>query len=282
MASPASIPRLTAIVTGAARGIGKAIVLRLIEAGYSVCISDVASSTAEIDALVAEINSKHTSPDVPARPRAIGIAANVTSSAEIEAMIKETVAQLGPLTLMVANAGVAQIKPLLNVTEEDVDEVFNVNVKGLFICYKLAAKQMIAQGDPQSAAGVNVYKIVGAASVVACKAWATLGIYSASKWAVRGLTQAMAMEMAPHKITVNAYAPGVIGTAMWEQIDDAMGQLTGKPKGATFKQTENLISLGRTGTPEDVSGLVGGYLASKDSDYVTGQTMVVDGGIIFT
>ncbi|KAJ9239424.1 hypothetical protein DTO271D3_5803 [Paecilomyces variotii] len=258
MASPASIPRLTAIVTGAARGIGKAIVLRLIEAGYSVCISDVASSTAEIDALVAEINSKHTSPDAPARPRAIGIAANVTSSAEVEAMIKETVAQLGPLTLMVANAGVAQIKPLLNVTEEDVDEVFN------------------------SAAGVNVYKIVGAASVVACKAWATLGIYSASKWAVRGLTQAMAMEMAPHKITVNAYAPGVIGTAMWEQIDDAMGQLTGKPKGATFKQTENLISLGRTGTPEDVSGLVGGYLASKDSDYVTGQTMVVDGGIIFT
>lgn len=198
-------------------------------------------------------------------------------------MIKETVAQLGPLTLMVANAGIQQVKPLLKVTEEDVDRVFNVNFKGVFNCYTQAARQMIAQGDPQAAAGVAVYKIVGAASIVAFKPFATLGIYSASKFAVRGLTQAMAMKMARHKITVNAYAPGIVGTPMWDQIDEELGQLKGRPKGEMIKEySQKLISLGKTSVPEDVAGLVGGFLASQDSDYVTGQTMVVDGGIIFT
>lgn len=198
-------------------------------------------------------------------------------------MIKETVAQLGPLTLMVANAGIAQVKPLLKVTEEDIDKVFNVNFKGVFNCYTQAARQMIAQGDPRIAAGVAVYKIVGAASIVALKPFETLGIYSASKFAVRGLTQAMAMEMAPKKITVNAYAPGIVGTPMWDEIDEGLGDLTGRQKGESIKHySKQLIALGRPSVPEDVAGLVGGYLASQDSDYVTGQTMVVDGGIVFT
>lgn len=255
---------------------GKAIALRLSQDGYSVCINDIAALANDISSVVNEINSSGGT------TRAIGVVADVTKASEVEAMIKQTVEQLGPLTLMVANAGIAQIKPLLDVTEADIDQVFDVNFKGVFNCYTLAAKQMIAQGDPQTAAGIGMYKIVGAASIVGFKAFATLGIYSASKWAVRGLTQALAMELAPHKITVNTYAPGIVGTNMWDQIDEALGKLHGRPKGESIKQySQQLITLGRTSVPEDVAGLVGGFLASEDSDYVTGQTMLVDGGIIF-
>lgn len=133
---------------------------------------------------------------------------------------------------------------------------------------------MISQG--------NGGKILGAASIVAFKPFALLSHYSASKWAVRGLTQAFAMEMAPHKITVNAYAPGIVGTAMWDEIDEGLGKLHGAKKGDTIKKySGELIALGRTSVPEDVSSTVS-FLASKDSDYMTGQTIVIDGGIIFT
>ncbi|KAB8212517.1 meso-23-butanediol dehydrogenase-like classical c SDR [Aspergillus parasiticus SU-1] len=272
-----------AIVTGSARGIGKAIALRLAADGYSVCINDIPGAKDVIDRVVDKINATSTSEATSSsRPRAIGIAADVTSSSAVEAMVRESVEKLGPLTLMVANAGVAQIKHLLNVTEADIDDVFSVNFKGVFNCYTHAARQMIAQGDPQSAAGVGVYKIVGASSIVGFRAFGALGIYSASKWAVRGLTQAMAMEMAPHKITVNAYAPGVVGTAMWDKIDEELGTIEGRAKGETREVYSNKAALGRTSEPEDVAGLVGGFLASQDSDFVTGQTMVVDGGIVFS
>jgi NAD(P)-dependent dehydrogenase (short-subunit alcohol dehydrogenase family) len=236
---------------------------------------------------VNEINSSSSSSSnsnsSDARPRAIGVIADVTKASQVEAMIKETVEKLGPLTLMVANAGIAPVKPLLEVTEDELNRVMDVNFKGVFNCYTLAAKQMIAQGDPQTAAGVAVYKIVGASSIVAFKAFAALGIYSASKWAVRGMTQSLAMELAKHKITVNTYAPGIVGTAMWDEVDEALGRIEGRPKGESIKlYTQQLIALGRTSVPEDVAGLVGGFLASKDSDYVTGQSMLVDGGIVFT
>ncbi|KAL4914520.1 hypothetical protein BDW62DRAFT_204536 [Aspergillus aurantiobrunneus] len=267
----------TAIVTGSARGIGKAIALRLVQAGYAVCINDTHGSQDAIDATVAGLRGQG------GEARVIGVAADVTSSAQVERLVKETVEKLGPLTLMVANAGVAQVKPLLDVSEEDIDRVMSVNFKGLFHCYTHAARQMMAQGNPRDAAGVNVYKILGAASIVSHRPFATLGVYSASKWAVRGLTQAMAMEMAPHKITVNAYAPGIVDTAMWEGIDAGLGELEGREKGESMRlYSDRFIALGRTSTPEDVAGLVGGYLAGRDSDYVTGQTMLVDGGIIFT
>ncbi|THC96196.1 hypothetical protein EYZ11_004315 [Aspergillus tanneri] len=276
--------RRTAIVTGSVRGIGKAIALRLVQDGYSVCVNGLPNSAREIQAVVDMINNR-TSTDnvVPDRPKAIGVPADVTSGKAVEAMVQRTVKELGPLTLMVANAGIAQVKPLLSATEADIDQVMSVNFKGLFNCYTHAARQMIAQGDPQFAAGVGVYKILGAASIVAVKPFATLGIYSASKWAVRGLTQAMAMEMAPHRITVNAYAPGIVDTDMWEGIDQKLGEIQGRAKGESLRPySHQFIAMGRTSVSQDVAGLVGGFLASSDSDYMTGQTMVVDGGIVFT
>ncbi len=146
-----------------------------------------------------------------------------------------------------------------------------VNLRGVFLCYQAAARQMIRQGSGG--------KIIGAASIAAHKGFAMLGHYSASKWAVRGLTQAAAQEWAEYVITVNAYCPGIVGTDMWDLIDEKMGPYLGNARGETLKQYTGLIALGRVLTAEDVAGFVS-YLAGPDSDYMTGQSVMIDGGIV--
>ncbi|KAF2194249.1 acetoin dehydrogenase-like protein [Zopfia rhizophila CBS 207.26] len=256
----------TAIVTGSARGIGKAIALRLAQDGYDVCVNDVHANKSSAEEVVSEIKSMGKN--------AFPFMADVSNLKEVEKLVEASILELGPLNTMVANAGIAQVKPLLDLTEHDLRRMFEVNVYGVYNCYSTAAKQMIKQG--------NGGKILGAASIVAFKPFALLSHYSASKWAVRGMTQAFAMEMATHKITVNAYAPGIVGTAMWDLIDEELGKLRGAKKGDTIKKySSELIALGRTSVPEDVSSTVS-VLCGPDSDYMTGQTIVIDGGIIFT
>ena len=253
---------------------GEAIARRLAKDGYLVCVNDVSANEAGIDKLVDELNSK-------TKGSAIGVVADVTKSSEVQSMIDKTVKELGPLTIMVANAGIAQVKAVLEISEDDVRKMFDVNFMGVWNCYTLAAKQMIAQGPaPESSTG---YKILGAASIVAFKPFPLLSHYSASKWAVRGFTQVFAMEMAKHKIQVNAYAPGIVGTAMWDLIDEKLGELEGRGKGETVtKYATDLTAMGRVSVPDDVAKVVGGFLAGPDSEFVTGQTVVVDGGIVFT
>ncbi|EHL02379.1 putative Diacetyl reductase [Glarea lozoyensis 74030] len=213
----------TAIVTGSARGIGKAIAIRLAEDGYD--------TVKEIEAL---------------GRKSYGHAADVSKLSEVESLVEASVKTLGDLNLMVANAGIAQVKALLDLTEDDVRRIFEVNVFGVFNCYTAGAKQMIKQGSGG--------KLLGCASIVAFKPFALLSHYSASKWAVRGFTQAFAMEMAEHKITVNGYAPGIVGTAMWDLIDEELGKKQDRKKGDTIKKyTEDLIALKRTSVPEDVA-----------------------------
>ncbi|KAF2999028.1 hypothetical protein E8E13_008279 [Curvularia kusanoi] len=218
----------TAIVTGSSRGIGKAIALRLANDGYDVCINDVVANKAGCDDVVNQIKGLGR--------KAFAFTADVSNLQEVQELVKASASELGPLNTMVANA-----------------------VYGVFNCYKAAAEQMISQGSGG--------KLLGAASIVAFKPFPLLSHYSASKWAVRGMTQAFAMEMAEHKITVNAYAPGIVGTAMWDLIDEKLGEKTGAKKGDTIKKyTDELIALGRTSVPEDVAN----------------TTIVIDGGIIFT
>ncbi|KAK5130575.1 hypothetical protein LTR16_001417 [Cryomyces antarcticus] len=220
----------TAIVTGSSRGIGKAIALRLANDGYDICVNDVFANSAGVDEVVSSIKSLGRN--------AVPAIADVSDLGQVEQMIQKSVAELGPLNTMVANAGIAQVKALLDLTQQDLRKMFEVNVYGVFNCYSAAAKQMIEQKTPG--------------------------------------------KLATHKITVNAYAPGIVGTAMWDLIDEELGKMKGVPKGDTIKKyTEDLIALGRTSVPEDVSSMVS-FLAGKDSDYVTGQTLVVDGGIVFT
>lgn len=171
----------TVIVTGSSRGIGESIARRLAEEGYAVCINDISANQAGIDSVVKSLNEKHGS------NTAIGVAADVTKSDQVKSMIQTSVDKLGPLTVMVANAGIAQVKPVLEVSDEDVQNMFNVNFIGVWNCYTHAARQMIAQGPVEE--GSTGYKIIGCASIVAFKPFPMLAHYSASKWAVRGLTQ---------------------------------------------------------------------------------------------
>lgn len=262
-----------ALVTGSARGIGKSIALRLALDGYNVCINDVAAHAKACDEVVREIQAMGR--------KACTATADVSKKGEVRDMIQKSVDELGPLHTMVANAGITQVKSLLDVGEDEFERMLAVNLTGVHNCYGEAARQMIRQGTCQAS---RPGKLIGAASIVAFKATALLGHYSASKWGVRGLTQAYAMELAEHHITANAYAPGIVGTAMWDQIDAQLAARVGgeASKGAVMRDyVERWTLLKRTSVPEDVAKLVS-FLASSDSDFVTGQTQVVDGGIVFT
>ncbi|WP_330628284.1 SDR family oxidoreductase (plasmid) [Thioclava litoralis] len=253
------------LVTGAARGIGRAIALRLAEDGHDVVINDIPANMAAAEAVAAEIRSLG---------RRSGTAiADVSDPEEVRAMVAETVAALGRLDGLVANAGIAHIQGLLDLDIADWDKVMNVNLRGVFLCYQAAARQMVAQGGGG--------KIIGAASIVAYRPFALLGPYSASKWGVRGLTQAAAMEWAKYGITVNAYCPGIVGTNMWDLIDEKLGAEEGLAKGEALRKYAGSIMLGRVSEPEDVAKYVS-YLASDDSDYMTGQSVMIDGGIQFS
>ncbi|KAI0392264.1 hypothetical protein F5Y17DRAFT_477796 [Xylariaceae sp. FL0594] len=259
------------IITGSSRGIGKAIALRLASDGYDVCVNDVDANRASCDKVVKQIRDMGR--------KACTAVADVTKTHEVNDMIRTSVRELGPLHTMIANAGIAQVCHPLEVTEADFHRMFSVNVFGVHNCFAQAAKQLI---DQDTCRPDSPGKLIAAASIVAFRPFAWLPHYSASKFAVRGLAQAFAMNLAEHHITVNAYAPGIVGTAMWDLIDAAIAQRKGLQRGEVMREmAEDGTALGRVSVPEDVAKLVS-FLASSDSDFVTGQTQVVDGGMVFT
>ncbi|NMH96130.1 acetoin reductase [Pseudonocardia acidicola] len=253
----------TAIVTGAGRGIGRGIALRLARDGHAVAVNDIDKTSAE--SVAAEIAA--------AGGRSIAVPADVTDRAAVFALVDQVASELGSVDVMVANAGIAQVKTILELTPEDLQKIFEVNVFGVVYCLQAAAERMIAQG----AGG----KIINAASIAAHSGFDYLGHYSATKFAVRALTQAAAKELAKHKITVNAYCPGIVGTDMWDLIDEKLGAYLGTAKGEALANYSQLIALGRVQTPEDVAGFVS-YLAGPDSEYMTGQSVMIDGGIVMS
>ncbi|WP_347352634.1 SDR family oxidoreductase [Intrasporangium sp.] len=252
-------------VTGAARGIGQAIALRLAQDGHRVAVSDLESMRGALE------DTRNELPEVAAGGH-VALTGDVSDPASVRALVHDTAQQLGSLDVMVANAGIAQTKALLDVSPEEYDQVHRVNGRGVFLCYTEAARQMIAQGTGG--------KIIGAASIAAHKGFPLLGVYCSSKFAVRALTQAAAQEWAPHGITVNAYCPGIVETSMWEQIDADLGAINHVGKGESMAAMAAGITLGRVSTGADVAKLVS-YLAGPDSDYMTGQSVLVDGGMLF-
>jgi len=251
-------------ITGAARGIGKAIALRLAQDGHDIAVSDLPSMEEELESTRQEIEAKGV--------KAIAVTGNVSDPQDVKRIVAETAEQLGSLDVMVANAGVAQTKALLDVTPEDYDRIHAVNGRGVFLCYTEAARQMIKQGHGG--------KIIGASSIAGHKGFGLLGIYSSSKFGVRALTQAAAQEWAEHGITVNAYCPGIVDTQMWVEVDHDLGEINKVPEGESMKAMAAGITIGRVSTGADVAAFVS-YLAGPDSDYMTGQSPLIDGGMLF-
>lgn len=252
------------MVTGGAQGIGQGISEKLAKDGFDVAIADLPSQKNQAQETIKLVEA--------AGQKAVFIGLDVSDKANFERAVDEAAEKLGGFDVLVNNAGIAQIKPFMDVTEEDLKQIYSINVFGVFFGVQIAAKKF----DELGVKG----KIINAASIAAIQGFPILSAYSTTKFAVRGLTQAAAQELAPKGHTVNAYAPGIVGTGMWEQIDAELSKINGKPIGENFKEYSSSIALGRPSVPADVAGLVS-FLASENSDYVTGQVMLVDGGMLY-
>ncbi|KAK0439419.1 acetoin reductase family protein [Armillaria borealis] len=258
-----------AIVTGAGQGIGRAIALRLADDGFDVAINDLPRKSEALELLSAEISAKGR--------RSCIIPADVSVEEEVEIMVTKVVTELGRLDVMVANAGMGFGRRLLDTKIEDWDRVLTVNARSVFLCYKLAAKQMIKQGTGG--------RIIGASSVLGQHGGRLVSAYSASKFAVRGLTQCAAAEFGEYGITVNSYAPGTprnnlslhvlfdtgigaIDTPMMVEAGQELGDVD-----AFYEQERNKSPLKTMGEPSDIAGVVS-YLASRDARFVTGNQSI--------
>ncbi|EHN12801.1 short-chain dehydrogenase/reductase SDR [Patulibacter medicamentivorans] len=244
------------MVTGGGRGIGEAIAERLVADGARVVVADVDGDAA---AAVAERLGE----------RAAAAACDVGERDQIAGALDLAVSLHGGLDVLFNNAGIALTKPFLETDEQDFERLMRVNVLGVMLGTQEAAKRMSGGG-----------KVVNTASIAGKQGYAMLSLYSATKFAVVALTQANARELAPDGITVNAICPGVVGTEMWKQIDRAFlahGQTS--REGEAFETFSAGILLGRASRPDDLAGIAS-FLASSDSDYVTGQSWQVDGGMV--
>ena len=245
-----------AIVTGGARGIGAAIAERFATEGARVVIADILGpeATATARALGRE---------------AIAVTLDVTRRASIDAMVEQVVAAAGRIDILVNNAAVVDMAPLLEITEESYDRQFAINVKGLLFTLQAVAAQMVKQGQGG--------KIVNFSRQAGRRGEALVAVYCATKAAVISLTQSAGLALIKHKINVNAIAPGVVDTPMWDLVDAQFAKYENLPLGEKKRQVGAAVPYGRMGLPQDIAGAAV-FLASADSDYIVAQTLNVDGG----
>jgi 3-oxoacyl-[acyl-carrier protein] reductase len=240
----------TALVTGASRGIGRAIALELARQGVNVAVN-FAGNAQKAEEVVSEIKALGV--------EAFAIKADVANSDEVTAMVKATIETFGSLDILINNAGITRDGLIMRMKEEDWDAVINTNLKGVFNCAKAVTRQMMKQ---------RFGRIVNISSVVGVLGNAGQANYVAAKAGVIGLTKTLARELANRNITVNAVAPGFIETDMTEELSTEIKQ-------ELLKQ----IPLSQLGKPEDIARVVR-FLVSDDANYMTGQTLHVDGGMV--
>ncbi|VDB91613.1 unnamed protein product [Peniophora sp. CBMAI 1063] len=234
-----------AIVTGSARGIGKSIALRLARDGHDVAVADIpGSSVAEVAQEIAALGRRSMIHHL-----------DVSQEHQVRELVDNVGDRLGSVDVMVANAGIAHIGSVLNTALEDYERVMNTNAKGVFLCYKYAGLKMVQQGHGG--------RIIGASSLLGKTGDKDWFAYTASKYAVRGMTQAAALELAPHGITVNAYAPGSIDTRMFQDT-------ASRTPDAAFMN----LPVGRLGSADEVAAYVS-WLTSEHSGFVTGMHLAI-------
>jgi len=195
--------------------------------------------------------------------------ADVTTREGIEEIVRTTLARFGRIDILFNNAAIFDMRPLLEESWEIYDRVFAVNVKGMFFLMQRVARQMVEQGGGG--------KIINMASQAGRRGEALVAHYCASKAAVISYTQSAALALAPHHINVNGIAPGVIDTPMWKDVDALFARYENRPVGEKKRLVGEAVPLGRMGRPSELTGAAV-FLASADADYITAQTLNVDGG----
>lgn len=246
----------SALITGAARGIGRAFAEAYVREGARVAIGDINLERAERTA--AEIG-----------PMAYAVGMDVTDQQSIDAAMASVVSTAGGLDILVNNAALFDLAPIIGITRKSYDTLFSINVGGALFTMQAAAKQMIAQGRGG--------KIINMASQAGRRGEALVAVYCATKAAVISLTQSAGLNLIQHGINVNAIAPGVVDGEHWDGVDALFAKYENRPLGEKKRLVAAEVPIGRMATAEDLTGMAV-FLASSDSDYIVAQTYNVDGG----
>src|SRR5882724_198796 len=259
----ASLDGRIALITGAARGIGAATARRFAAAGAKLVLADLDGPG--VEKLASELGGA-------------GVQADVTRAADVARMVDEPYRRWGRLDILFNNAGVIRVQPLLDVTEGEWDRVLTVNLKAVFFVLQAAARRMKEQ-SPMTGSQLRG-KLIQTASIAGYRGGNHLTTpYSASKAGVISLTCSAAQAFAGDRITSNCVCPGAVDTAMWAQLDSELAALQGLAPREAWQRRIKGIPLGRPETADDVAGVVT-FLAGPDSDYMTGQAIKVDGGLV--
>jgi len=256
-----------ALITGAAQGMGAAIAKNWAEQGAAVCVADLNEDG--VKQVAQEI--------LDAGGKATHFKMDVTSEADAEAAVAHVVAEFGEINLLLNNAGVNKPTMFPDTPKDNYDFIMSVNAWGKFNVMRAASKQMIAQGKRD-----YMYKIINVGSIASRMAFDDIIPYAMAKHAVLALIRGGAKALVDHGITVNGYGPGVVRTEMWEQLDKDLVEIGKfeKPGQSMDSLAANMIEMKRYSYPEDVLGTAA-FLASSDSDYMTGQLLMIDGGMVY-
>ncbi|MBP1088573.1 MULTISPECIES: L-iditol 2-dehydrogenase [Pseudomonas] len=246
----------SALITGSARGIGRAFAQAYIHEGARVAIADIDLQRAQ--ATATELG-----------PNAYAVRMDVTDQSSIDQAIAAVVAQAGKLDILINNAALFDLAPIVDITRDSYERLFSINVGGTLFTLQTAARQMIAQGHGG--------KIINMASQAGRRGEALVAVYCATKAAVISLTQSAGLDLIRHGINVNAIAPGVVDGEHWDGVDALFARHENRPLGEKKKLVGEQVPFGRMGTADDLTGMAI-FLASADSEYVVAQTYNVDGG----
>jgi NAD(P)-dependent dehydrogenase (short-subunit alcohol dehydrogenase family) len=246
----------SALITGSARGIGRAFAESYVREGASVAIGDINLEAATKTA--SEIG-----------PLAYAVHLDVTSQSSIDEAVAAIVGKVGKLDILINNAALFDLQPVVEINRASFDRLFSINVAGTLFMLQAAAKQMIAQGHGG--------KIINMASQAGRRGEALVGVYCATKAAVISLTQSAGLDLIKHKINVNAIAPGVVDGEHWDGVDALFAKYENRPKGEKKRLVGEAVPFGRMGTAADLTGMAV-FLATAEADFIVAQTYNVDGG----